>query len=65
MKHNTFYTWLKKNAITVLLTGFVLLLFISPDAKAWLLQRLVSVGLFKADIKKEGIQNQPGTTSFL
>lgn len=65
MKANTLYTWLKRNAITVLLAGFVLLLFISPNAKSWVLQKLVSVGLFKADIKKEGIHNQPITTSFL
>lgn len=65
MKLNTFYTWLKKNAITVLLTCFVLILFISPNAKAWLLQKLISVGLFKAEIKKDGIQNQPETSSFL
>lgn len=65
MKLNTYYPWLKKNAVTVIPAAFVLVLFISPNAKGWLLQKLVSVGLFKADIKKEGIQNQPVTTSFL
>lgn len=57
--------WLKKNIVTILLGGFILVLFISPNAKGWLLQKLVSVGLFKAEIKEEGIQSQPVTTSFL
>lgn len=65
MKLDTYYPWLKKNAITILLTGFALILFISPNAKGWVLQRLLSVGLFKADIKKEGIQKQLAATSFL
>ncbi|MEO7488771.1 MAG: hypothetical protein ABIU77_16800, partial [Ferruginibacter sp.] len=65
MKQDTFFNWVKKNIATILLTGVLLIVFISPGAKAWVLQRLVSVGLFKAEIKKEGIQNQPATTSFL
>lgn len=65
MKLDTFYPWFRKNAVTILLTGFALVLFLSPGAKGWVLQRLVSVGLFNADIKKEGIKNQPATTSFL
>lgn len=64
MKLNRFSSWLKMNAITVSLAGFVLILFFSPNSKAWLLQKLVSVGLFKAEIKKEGISIQPETTSF-
>ena len=64
MKLNRFSSWLKMNAITILLTGFVLILFFSPNSKAWLLQKLVSVGLFKAEIKKEGMPIQPETTSF-
>lgn len=56
MKFNIFYTWSKKNAVSILLTGFVLLLFIRPNAKGWLLQKLVSVGLFKADIKKRAFK---------
>lgn len=64
MALNTYYPWLKKNAVTILLMAFVLVLFISPTAKGWLLSKLVSVGLFKAEIKKEGIKNQPATTFF-
>lgn len=65
MKRNTYYPWLKKNAFTIILTAFVLVIFISPTAKGWLLHKLVSVGLFNADIKKQGIQNRPTATTFL
>jgi thiol-disulfide isomerase/thioredoxin len=37
----------------VLFIGLVLLLLFSPGAKAWLLQRLMAVGLFKAEIKND------------
>ena len=56
MTSATIYTALKKNAISILLAGFVLLLVFNPGAKSWLLQQLVSVGLFKAEIKKEGVK---------
>lgn len=65
MELKTIYNWIKKNVVTILLMGFALLLLVSPDAKGWLLQKLVSVGLFKAEIKKEAIQNHPVATSFL
>jgi thiol-disulfide isomerase/thioredoxin len=55
---------LKKNAVTILLGGFVLVLIVSPDAKSWVMQQLVSVGLFKAEIKKDGIENLPENASF-
>ena len=57
MQLNKFYTSLKKNAVTMLLGAFVLVLIISPDAKSWMLQQLVSVGLFKAEIKKEAVND--------
>lgn len=42
----------------------LLIITISPDAKAWLLRQLVSIGLFKADIKKYGIENKPTAVPF-
>lgn len=54
MQLNYFYTLVKKNAATILISGFLLILIFSPNAKSWLLQQLVSVGLFKAEIKKSG-----------
>lgn len=64
MQFNHFFAVLKKNAVTVLLGAFVLVLIVSPDAKSWLLQQLVSAGLFKAEIKKDGSGNLPETASF-
>lgn len=55
---------LKKNAVTILLGGFVLVLIVSPDAKSWVMQQLVSVGLFKAEIMKDGIQDAPENATF-
>lgn len=49
----------------VLLIAFVLLMFFNPDAKAWMLQRLFSVGLFKAEIKKDAAKNESPNSSFL
>ena len=57
MQLNKFYISLKKNAVTMLLGAFVLVLIISPDAKSWMLQQLVTVGLFKAEIKKEAVND--------
>ncbi len=54
MQINKFYKAVKKNAVTILLSGFVLVLIASSGAKSWLLQQLVSVGLFNAKIKKDG-----------
>jgi len=64
MQLNNFFTTLKKNAVTILLGGFVLVLIVSPDAKSWLLQQLVSVGLFKAEIKKDTADNLPDNAPF-
>jgi thiol-disulfide isomerase/thioredoxin len=65
MKPNTFYTWLKSNALTIILAGFVLVLFIHPEAKGWVLQKLVGVGLFNANLKTEALQDLPETAAFL
>lgn len=64
MQSKTFFTWLKGNALTIILAGFALLIIFNPNAKAWVLQKLAGIGLFKAEIEKEGIQNQPETASF-
>ena len=65
MEQNKSYTWIKKNAIAIFFAGVGLVLFISPNAKAWVLQKLVAIGLFNAEIKEQGIHNQPETTTFL
>jgi len=55
----------KAQWLNVLLIAFVLLMFFNPDAKAWMLQRLFSVGLFKAEIKKDAAKNESSNSSFL
>jgi thiol-disulfide isomerase/thioredoxin len=57
MNFKILFTKIKANATSIVLIGFLLLIMISPDAKAWLLQQLVAVGLFKAEIKKDGIES--------
>lgn len=64
MNFKTLYSKIKKNGVSILLIGFLLLITISPNAKSWLLQQLVSMGLFKAEIKKEGIEKFPLPASF-
>jgi thiol-disulfide isomerase/thioredoxin len=61
---NNIIAKLKKNGITILMIAVLLLITISPVAKAWLLRQLVSIGLFKADIKKDGIENKPAAAPF-
>ncbi|KIC90504.1 thioredoxin [Flavihumibacter sp. ZG627] len=50
--------------VDILLVGFLLLIIFNPGAKSWMLKQLVSIGLFKAEIKKEGINSNPEKTSF-
>ncbi len=59
MQLNNYFSTLKKNAVTIVLAGLVLILIVSPDSKSWLLQQMVSAGLFKAEIKKDGTDNLP------
>ncbi|UAY55521.1 TlpA family protein disulfide reductase [Arachidicoccus terrestris] len=44
--------WFRKNLFNLVLIAAALLLFFSPNAKAWVLQRLMSTGLFDAHIEK-------------
>lgn len=64
MDFKIIYNKIKKNGTSILLIGFLLLLTLSPDAKSWFLQQLLSIGLFKAEIKKKGIEKTLLTASF-
>jgi thiol-disulfide isomerase/thioredoxin len=64
MNFKIVFAKIKANATGAVLIGFLLLITISPDAKAWLLQQLVAVGLFKAEIKKDGIETSSLTAPF-
>ncbi len=54
----------KRQWINVLLIAIVLLMLFNTDAKAWMLQQLFSVGLFKAEIKKDAAKNETANSSF-
>ncbi len=58
------YAGVRKHLVDILLVGFLLLIIFNPGAKSWMLKQLVSIGLFKAEIKKEGITSHPAKTSF-
>lgn len=64
MSFKIFYSAVKKRGLSVLLISFLIIIVFVPDAKSFLLQQLVSVGLFKAEIKKNGVNNLPETASF-
>lgn len=64
MNSKTFYSAVKKNWLSALLIGFLMIIVFVPDAKSFLLQQLVSVGLFKAEIKNNGINNLHEAASF-
>jgi len=64
MSFKTFYSAVKKRGLSVLLISFLIIIIFIPDAKSLLLQQLVSVGLFKAEIKKNGVNNLSETASF-
>lgn len=57
--------WLRIGG-NILFYGAILLLIFNPAAKGWLLQQLMSVGLFKAEIKKEAPASNlaPEATAF-
>ncbi len=57
-------TWVRKNWFTFLLMLFLVVLIVIPSAKSWVLQQLVSTGVFNANIKKEGVSNTPSNTTF-
>ncbi|MGZ3854034.1 MAG: TlpA family protein disulfide reductase [Flavisolibacter sp.] len=53
MGDNTSRRRIVKNVWNILFIAALLLLIFSPGAKAWMLKQFLSVGLFKAEIKKE------------
>ncbi len=55
---------LKKNWLSLLFYAFLLLFIFSPTVKSWLLQQIVSTGLFKAEIKKDNTDKVTAPVSF-
>ena len=50
---NSFKFWLKKNWTTIIFGGLVVILFVSPDSKAWLMRQMISTGLFNSKIEEQ------------
>ena len=65
MKLQAIFSKIKTNWKSIIVYSFLLLVIFNPTAKAWLLQRLVSIGLFNATIKKEGLTEMPENIAFL
>lgn len=57
-------TWLRKNWFTFLMMLLLVVLIVSPTAKSWVMQQLLSTGVFNADIKKEGVSSTSSNTTF-
>lgn len=53
MNSKNIFAKIRNNWGRLLFYAAILLFIFSPGAKAWLLQRVISTGFFKADIKKE------------
>lgn len=53
-----------KKVLNYLLIAFLIFIIISPTGKAWILRQFISVGLFKAEIKKDAIKDLPLNSSF-
>ncbi|MEO8413120.1 MAG: TlpA disulfide reductase family protein [Ginsengibacter sp.] len=53
-----------KSVLNYVFIAFLIFLIISPNGKAWLLRQFLSVGLFKAEIKKDAVKDLPENSSF-
>ena len=63
MDTKTIFSTVKKRWLSILLYGFLAVFLFVPDAKAFLLQKLVLTGLYKAEIKNAA-NNLPASASF-
>ncbi|ATL48289.1 thioredoxin [Chitinophaga caeni] len=55
--------WLKKNIVSIILMGMLLLLLVSPDAKAWFLRQVIATGIMNPSIEKN-VPSSPGSIDF-
>lgn len=60
---NKLWQYLKKNAFTIIMVAAIGILFVSPDAKSFVLRQLMATGFFNASIDKKeaGAANQTNT----
>ena len=55
------WQYFRRNAFTILTVIFVGLMFLSPDAKSFVLRQLMATGLFNASMDKENTDTAPQT----
>lgn len=53
MKRSKPSAFIRKNWLNILMAGFILLMFLNPDAKVWVLQQIAKTGLFNPRIKEQ------------
>ena len=53
-----------KTVYNILFFGLLIFFIFSTDAKSWVLRQMVSIGLFKPDIQKEGIKSEGTNVAF-
>jgi len=62
---NKKWQYIKKNGITILLVIVAVIMFVSPDAKSYVLRQLIATGLFNASIDdKEKVTATAASTDF-
>lgn len=55
--------FLKKNGISLLMGTALVAMLVNPDAKAWVLQKLLFTGLFNAKIEQKAVKNASQTAA--
>ncbi len=53
---NKLKIWFRKSWSTVVLFSIFIVLFVSPDAKAWLMRQIISTGFLNSKIEKKKIE---------
>ncbi len=65
MAARNFYKTIKKNWMNIVLGGLLIIFLFNTDAKSWLLQQMVSMGLFKVELNEKVINKDlPENTAF-
>lgn len=54
--------WFKKNWSTALLTAFLAVILISPDAKTWFMRQVISTGVVNLTLQDQGKESKGKTT---
>ncbi|MCY1662488.1 hypothetical protein [Chryseobacterium sp. SL1] len=54
---NKFPLWIRKNWSTVIMIAVLILLWVNPDAKAWVMRQMISTGLFNSKIEEKTNMN--------